>query len=388
MLGGSAKRECPVLVKPGPRGIFAGIMRTTSSFEIFPDEPSERELARARWLRREGRIAEAEAAYRGVMERQPGLRSSWTECFDLLRSAGQLSKALSLALEAEGVFSTEAFPLALKGAALIEQDRIPDAIEVLEVAVERDPNLALTWHELGYAAYRLGNGDRALLALDRAFALEPHTETLVLRGRIFRDAGEYYAAEVAFEGAADAAAHDDQRAEVLQEIDFTRRLGAFAPRRLRQLTSGERWFAQTGAVIIASRSGAVAPTGDDLLEAFINLATDCDWQFGQILTADEDSTWTALSQVPLLIATRPPIDSASWRDARRRIRESGSGAIVTIWHAKDQPADVDLVGGLEHRGVPLPLVPDIAAAVVLAQHPNARVADRRMGLKPDSIQTK
>ncbi len=188
MLGGSAKRECPVLVKPGPRGIFAGIMRTTSSFEIFPDEPSERELARARWLRREGRIAEAEAAYRGVMERQPGLRSSWTECFDLLRSAGQLSKALSLALEAEGVFSTEAFPLALKGAALIEQDRIPDAIEVLEVAVERDPNLALTWHELGYAAYRLGNGDRALLALDRAFALEPHTETLVLRGRIFRDA--------------------------------------------------------------------------------------------------------------------------------------------------------------------------------------------------------
>jgi hypothetical protein len=120
----------------------------------------------------------------------------------------------------------------------------------------------------------------------------------------------------------------------LQEIDFTRRLGAFAPRRLRQLTSGERWFAQTGAVIIASRSGEVAPTGDDLLEAFINLATDCDWQFGQILTADEDSTWTALSkhfgtpatsldevepdQVPLLIATRPPIDSASWRDARRR----------------------------------------------------------------------
>jgi Flp pilus assembly protein TadD len=378
-------------------------MRTTSSFEIFPNEPSERELARARWLRREGRIEEAEAAYRGVIERQPGLRTSWTECFDLLRSAGQLAKALSLATEAEGVFSTEAFPLALKGAALIEQDRIPDAIEVLEVAVERDPNLALTWHELGYAAYRLGNGDRALLALDRAFALEPHTETLVLRGRIFREAGEYYAAEVAFEGAADAAAHDDQRAEVLREIDFTRRLGAFAPRRLRHLTPAERWFAQHGAVVIASHAGSAAPTGEELIEAFIGLAEDREWSFGQILTADDDSSWTTLTQhfgvptaspyeadpdrVPLLIATRPPVDSPPWAEARRRIHARGRGAVVTVWHADDRPVGVDLVGGLEQGGIPVPLVPDTAAAAVMAQHPGARLADRHLGLTPDAIRT-
>src|SRR5207244_568410 len=82
--------------------------------------------------------------------------------------------------------------------------RYRDALATLEQAVEFDPDLALVWHELGYAAFRLGDRNRALLALDRAFALEPHTETLRLRGRILRDAGRYQAAEVAYEGAAQA----------------------------------------------------------------------------------------------------------------------------------------------------------------------------------------
>src|SRR5207249_6050794 len=84
----------------------------------------------------------------------------------------------------------------------IELTRYRDALATLEQALEFDPDLALVWHELGYAAFRLGDRNRALLALDRAFGLEPHTETLRLRGRILRDAGRYQAAEVAYEGAA------------------------------------------------------------------------------------------------------------------------------------------------------------------------------------------
>src|SRR6266571_3426515 len=116
-------------------------MRTTASYDLFPDAPSERAMARARYLAREGRVADAEKAYRDVLREHPDLKSCWAECFELLRSHG----------------------------------RTEDALRMLERALEFDPDLAVVWHELGYAAFRLGDRNRALLALDRAFALEPHT---------------------------------------------------------------------------------------------------------------------------------------------------------------------------------------------------------------------
>ena len=91
------------LVIVGTPGIFA-IMRTTSSFEIFPNDASERDLARARWLRREGRLDDAEKAYRKVMKGQPGLRVSWMELFDLLRRSRRATEALALAADAAQVF--------------------------------------------------------------------------------------------------------------------------------------------------------------------------------------------------------------------------------------------------------------------------------------------
>src|SRR5881628_1033076 len=176
-------------------------MRTTASYDLFPDAPSERAMARARYLAREGRVAEAEQAYRAVLAEHPDLKPCWAECFELLRSNGRTEDALRLAEGARAQLGDSAFALALKGAALIELERYREAIGTLEQALASDPDLALVWHELGYAAFRLGDRNRALLALDRAFALEPHTETLRLRGRILRDAGRYQAAEVAYEGA-------------------------------------------------------------------------------------------------------------------------------------------------------------------------------------------
>src|SRR2546422_7266692 len=179
-------------------------MRTTAEYELFPDAPSERALARARWLAREGRVTEAADAYRDVLASHPLLKPCWAEYFELLRRGGRAADALRVAEGAAAQFGESAFALTLKGAALTELGRYREALAVLDRAGESDPDLALVWHELGDAAYRLGGGNRALLALDRAFALEPHTETLRLRGRILRDAGRYQAAEGAFEGAAQA----------------------------------------------------------------------------------------------------------------------------------------------------------------------------------------
>src|SRR2546428_240197 len=132
-------------------------MRTTASYDLFPDAPSERAMARARWLAREGRVADAESAYRDVLATHPDLKPCWAEYFELLRTAGRPEDALRLAEEAAARLGAGAFPLALKGAALIELARFPDALAGLERAVEAHPHLALVWHELGHAAHPPGH---------------------------------------------------------------------------------------------------------------------------------------------------------------------------------------------------------------------------------------
>lgn len=367
-------------------------MRTTSSFEIFPDEASERELARARWLRKEGRLAESESAYRGVMQRQPTLRSSWTECFELLRSSGHIDDALQVAVAAESVFPNEAFPLTLKGAALIEMQRFREALRNLEVAVDRDPDLALTWHELGYASFKLGDRNRALLALDRAFALEPHTETLILRGRILRDAGELYAAEVAFEAARHSASHADQLVTIQHEIDVTHRAGAFPPPWIRSPTEGEVWFAEHGAVVIASEATTAPPTEEELELALCELISDRDWSFGQLVTTNPPDRWRSMAarldvqvggladlapeSTPLLLTDRPQSDNSAWATAARRIADEGRGLTAVLRQPLEHPSEADVVCALERAGELLGLSPDASTALVMAQHPVARVASR------------
>src|SRR5258708_3451990 len=131
-------------------------MRTTASYELFPDAPSERAMARARYLAGEGRVADAEKAYRDVLAAHPDLKSCWAECFELLRRHGRPEDALRLAEAARAQFGDVAFPLALQGAALIELGGYRDGVGTLEQALAADPGLALVWPELGYAAVRLG----------------------------------------------------------------------------------------------------------------------------------------------------------------------------------------------------------------------------------------
>jgi len=54
-------------------------MRTTASYDLFPDARSERALARARWLAREGRIKDAQSAYDELLSSNPDLKACWAE---------------------------------------------------------------------------------------------------------------------------------------------------------------------------------------------------------------------------------------------------------------------------------------------------------------------
>src|SRR2546425_909669 len=372
-------------------------MRTTASYDLFPDAARERAMARARWLAGEGRVADAESAYRGVLASHPDLKPCWAEYFELLRTAGRPEDALRLAEEAAARLGAGAFPLALKGAALIELARFPDALALLERAVEADPDLALVWHELGYAAYRLGNPNRALLALDRAFALEPHTETLKLRGRILREAGRYAAAEVAFEAAAQAAEHREQREEAEREILATRRYAFWAPRRPDDLQPAERWFAETGAVVLAPVPGPVPPSDEALAKAFAELAQDSGWRFGQVVAVGPSlPVWAPLAEalgaplvgrdgvdppaVPLVAALRPLAPEAGWSALTAAITEAQTGLVFVLEHPAEAPgtAGADVIGVLTDAGQRRSRMPQPAQAPAGAPHPGAPIAGRTL----------
>lgn len=372
-------------------------MRTTASFDLFPDVPSERAIARARWLAQQGRIGDAERAYRVVLAAQPDLKACWAECFELLRRSGRAKDALHLAEAAADHFGLTGLSLTLQGAALIELGRYREALGALEQALERDPDLGMAWHELGYAAHRMGDANRALLALDRAFAIEPHTETLRLRAKILRDAGRYQAAEVSFEAAAQTAEHADQRAESEREILATRRYALYAPRKPDELNAAERWFAETGTVVLAPDPGPVPPSDEALLKAFVEVARDSGWRFGQVVPAEPPlAFWSTLADAldaplvplaafdpalcPLVVAPRPRPGDPTWSSLTAAVAGQGSGLVFVLEHPIDfaMGGGADIIGALTHSGVRLPRMPNTAHALADAQVPAGRCGGRRL----------
>ena len=372
-------------------------MRTTASFDLFPDARSERALARARWLAREGRVRDAESAYDELLTAKPDLKAGWAEYFELLRSSGRGDEALRLADRARAKFGETGFSFTLRGAALTELGRYMEALAELERAVEADPDLALVWHELGYAAYKLGDRNRALLALDRAFALEPHTDTLKLRGQILRDAGRYQAAEVAFEGAAQAAEHAEQRADAEREIATTRRYGSFAARRPEDLNPSERWFADTGSIVLASTPGPVAPSDETIVATFAEVAANSDWHFGQVILLGPEFpacndladrlgaplvTPAALDQAvcPLVVGLRPLTGDRIWTGMVAKLTSQQIGLVFTMEHPSETPAAVtaDVIGVLTDDGQRRERAPNPAQALNEAENPAARLAGRRL----------
>src|SRR5436309_2503434 len=324
-------------------------MRTTASYDLFPDARSERALARARWLARAGRVHDAQSAYDELLAAKPELKAAWAEYFELLQANGRGEDALQLADRTQAIFGDTRFAFTLRSAALTELERYQEALVELDRAVEADPDLALVWHELSYAAYKLKDRNRALLALDRAFALEPHTDTLKLRGQILREAGRYQAAEMAFEGAAQAADHAEQLPDAEGEIATTRRYGAYAPRRPDDLTPAERWFADTGSIVLASTPGPVAPSDETIVATFAEVAANSGWRFGQVILlgaefpAVNDLTYRMEAPLvtpagldetvcPLIVGLTPLPADRTWNGIVAKLTSAGTGLVFAIEH--------------------------------------------------------
>lgn len=361
-------------------------MFSTDQFRVFSGAPEDRLLSRPRRLLQEGRLAESESAYQAVLQTHPEIKQTWVEYFALLRHARRHGDALELGRRAAAQFGDDAMPAALRGAALVELGEFRDGLEALDHAARLNPNLGLVWHEAGYAAYRLGELSRALMALDRAFALEPHGGTLHLRGQVLRKAGRYLAAEVAFEGAAEAAEFQAQRDLAEREIATTRRYGIFPERRPDLLAASHRWFADTGAVPLTS--DAIPPATDDqVLDVFLELCRDSGYQFTTFVALDSWERWRDLAaefrlplerqlsegrnSIPLVVARR----SADLSDPESLIAPaSRSRGLSFVLEQGDGPPVADVFGYLSSGpGAVNPLI-----AFEAAHHPHSRLQHRTL----------
>ncbi|MEP6571218.1 MAG: tetratricopeptide repeat protein [Gemmatimonadota bacterium] len=362
-------------------------MRTTGQYRVFSREPDERALSIPRHLLQEGRESEAEAAYRDLLENQPELRIAWAEYFHLLREGGRFDEALHLAQRAEAELGPDALAITLRGAALVELGRYREGLAALELAAERNPNLGLVWHEAGYAAFRLGEYSRALLALDRAFALEPHGTTLHLRGRILRQAGRYLAAEVAFGSAAETADYPEQRSEADRQIGVTRRFALFGGSRPDEMIPSRRWFAETGSLVLAPAApGAPTATEAMLLECFLELIHSEQWCFTSVVCVDQWEGSKRLAEMlgipietgmpdstderPLVTALRPA--PGAWERACVQLADSERGLSFVLQQPTVlPPADIAAtLNGFDGAR------PDLLMAIETARHPDSRVSRR------------
>jgi tetratricopeptide (TPR) repeat protein len=359
-------------------------MFSTDQFRVFSGAPADRLLSRPRRLLQEGRLDESETAYQALLATNPDLKQAWVEYFALLRHGSRFDEALALSERAEQQFGDDALPAALRGAALVELGRFREGVTSLDHAASRDPDLGLVWHEAGYAAYRLGELSRALMALDRAFALEPHGGTLHLRGQVLRQAGRYLGAEVAFEGAAQAAEFPAQRQAAEREIRRTRRYAAFPGTRPDTLLASRRWFAETGAVPLSGKD-SVRATDGDLTAALAQLVVESSWRFSVVVALDAWEGWQDLAaNLDLPVATRIPAESAviplvvartaatlPWAEHAEMPAELGRGLSFALEQQMDGlPGDVAgrLSGG--PGGV------DPAFAAEASQHPESRLRNR------------
>ena len=341
-------------------------MRRTSSFAVFRFDPGEQDLAKPRWLAREGKVAEAEDEYRRVLGANPDLYTGWLELFELLRRAGRHQDGLELADAAERHWGPDAaMPHTLRGAALVELGRLGDGIGALQKAIGADDAFALAWHEYGYASYRAGHHSEALLALDRAFALEPHTDTLMLRGRILREGGRFDAAEVAFQGALQATEHDVPRRDAEKEIAATRRAAALGGKRPREFTARERWCARSAGVLLTA-AGPTAPPADTAALAvggLVALSAALEWRPAAVAGATEGDEELArivaealavqlLGAAALDPADRPLVVTVvndgrdGWGKQLDRLTRWRSGYAFALYEPEGatEPADVTGVG--------------------------------------------
>src|SRR5436309_1514109 len=173
----------------------------------------------------------------------------------------------------------------------------------------------------------------------------------------------------------------------------------YAPRRPEDLTAAERWFADTGSVVLASTPGPVAPSDETIVATFAEVATNGDWRFGQVVQAGPEfpacndladrlgaplvtPAALDLAACPVIVGLRPPSlpTDRSWNGIVAKLASQQIGLVFAIEHPSETPAAVttDVIGVLTDGGTRRERAPNPAQALSEARNPAARLAGRRL----------
>ena len=203
------------------------------SVELDPADTRLR-LNFATFLRRAGRLAEAERVYRRVLQLAPGERAArhgLVLTLDALGSGRDAEIQCRTLVDAD---RSQPDGWAALGFVLSKQNRLPEAEAAYRQVLALSPGNALVQRRLGTLLTSLDRSEEALAALDRAQALGlKGFELQFARGRAFAQLNRLEEAERAFAAAAelrprhvDAQLHLARIRQTRGDADFARSLSA------------------------------------------------------------------------------------------------------------------------------------------------------------------
>lgn len=92
------------------------------------------------------------------------------------------------------------------GLTYLEEERYPEAIKLLELAIKADPSLLQSYHQLGLAYEKVGNKEKAVLSYKKALEIEPkYYFANINLGSLYQKQGKYDEAISEFEKALEIA---------------------------------------------------------------------------------------------------------------------------------------------------------------------------------------
>ncbi|MDZ5647202.1 tetratricopeptide repeat protein [Nitrospirillum sp. BR 11828] len=157
-------------------------------------------------LHRQGRLKEAENAYRAIIRiyaSVPEIRVAWSNLGAVLQGLGKLEEAVTALKKARSLNPNHPPPHQNLGMALLAQGKVDEALESFRRAVELNPQFTEAWHALGVASGQKNDLAGAEDAWRRTLELEPNrAETRFNLGLVLRNTGRLDAAAAEFHACA------------------------------------------------------------------------------------------------------------------------------------------------------------------------------------------
>ena len=156
-------------------------------------------LARAQFLDQSGRLAEAEATYKAVLQQQPRHADTLARLAMLYARRGELENAARLLRRC--VKEAPRQPALLNNLAIVlaQLGRLEEAQRVLDEAIRERPDFANALINRANVRQQLGRLADALADLDRVLVLQPDDpEALINRGNVLQDLHRFEEAIAAY----------------------------------------------------------------------------------------------------------------------------------------------------------------------------------------------